>query len=40
MTGGQPLIQTITIDDAMPFRILISSDAKVSMMSLHVFLTL
>jgi hypothetical protein len=30
----------VTIDDAMPFRILISNDAKVSIMSLQVFLTL
>jgi hypothetical protein len=30
----------ITIDDAMPFRVLFSRDAEVSLMSLHVFLTL
>jgi hypothetical protein len=40
MTGGQTLIQKVTIDDAMPFHTLISSDAEVSLMSLHVFLTL
>jgi hypothetical protein len=39
-TRGQPLTQMVTIDDAMPFRILISNDAKVSIMSLQVFLTL
>jgi hypothetical protein len=32
--GGQPLIRTVTIDDAMPFCVPISSDAEVSLMSL------
>jgi hypothetical protein len=32
--GGQPLIQTVTIDDAMPYHILISRDVELSLMSL------
>jgi hypothetical protein len=32
-TVGQPLIRTITIDDVMPFHILITSDVEVSSMS-------
>jgi hypothetical protein len=39
-TGGQSLIRMVTIDDAMPFHILISSDAEVSLMNLQVFLTM
>jgi hypothetical protein len=38
--GGQPLTCMVTIDDAMSICILISNDAEVSLMSLHVFLTL
>jgi hypothetical protein len=39
-TGGQPLTQLVTIGSIMPFRVLISSDAKLSMMSLQVFSSL
>jgi hypothetical protein len=31
---GQPLIQMVTIDDAMPFHVLINSDAEVNLMIL------
>jgi hypothetical protein len=37
---GHPLTQTVTIDDAMPFRMLFSRDANAILMSLRVFLTL
>jgi hypothetical protein len=40
MPGGQPLIRTVTISDAMPFHMLFSRDAEVSLMSLQVFSTL
>jgi hypothetical protein len=32
--GGKRLIQTVTIDGTMPFCVLISSDAEVSLMSM------
>jgi hypothetical protein len=38
--GGQPLTRTVTIDDAMPFFVLLSRDVEVSLISLHVFSTL
>jgi hypothetical protein len=38
--GGQLLTWTITISDAMPFCVLSSRDAEVSLMILQVFLTL
>jgi hypothetical protein len=38
-TGRQPLIRMVTIDDAIPFHVLISNDVEVSLMSMHVFLT-
>jgi hypothetical protein len=34
------LIQTVTMNDVMPFHILINSDSEVILMSLHVFFTL
>jgi hypothetical protein len=37
---GQPMTQTVTINDAMPFCVLFSRYAKVSLKGLHVFLTL
>jgi hypothetical protein len=37
---GQPLTWTVTIDDAMPFHVLINNNVELSLMSLHVFLTL
>jgi hypothetical protein len=37
---GQPLIRMVTIDDVMPFHVLISSDVEVSLMSLQISLTL
>jgi hypothetical protein len=37
---GQSLTQTVTIDDAKLFQLLINSNNKASLMSLHVFLTL
>jgi hypothetical protein len=37
---GQPLIQMVTIDNAMPYQALIDDGAAVSMMSLQVFSTL
>jgi hypothetical protein len=37
---GQPLTQMVTTNDAMPFHMFISRDAKVSLMSLQVFSTL
>jgi hypothetical protein len=40
MPGCQPFIWTVTIDDVMTFHILISSDTKVILMSLHIFFTL
>jgi hypothetical protein len=33
-TGGQPLIRMVTIDNAMLFHVLISSDEEISLMSL------
>jgi hypothetical protein len=36
----QPLVRTVTIDNAMPFCVLITSDVEVRLMSLQVFLTL
>jgi hypothetical protein len=38
--GGQPLFRTVTIGDAMPFRMLFSKDVQVSLMSLQIFSTL
>jgi hypothetical protein len=38
--GGQPLTQMYTSDKVMPFQVLINSDVMVSLMSLHVFLTM
>jgi hypothetical protein len=37
---GQPLIQMVTIDNAMPYQVIIGEGAAVSMMSLQVFPTL
>jgi hypothetical protein len=39
-SGGQPLTQTVTINYAMRFHMLISSNAEAKLMSLHAFLTL
>jgi hypothetical protein len=36
----QPLTQTVTIDDIMPFLVLVSRDVEVSLMSMQVLLTL
>jgi hypothetical protein len=40
MPKGQPLTQTLTIDDTMPFCVHINRDVEVSLMNLQIFLTL